>query len=579
MRIFRLFYYRRMAIATLAAAITTLSCSALQSTVQMNFGSKGLEKLINSSVVLSDVGKYPEDALHIWHLQMTDLKGAPLTAGQYGWGENNNGKVWDLTSRTWTYTFTWGSIRIKFVPHSDSLGIEVVESNRAGSGVILSGATIYALGLHFPSLPKEFANAAYPQLNDGVSGPSALMADYGSGVLAITTLDSIKPIYTGLLPISKSGGYSVLISTTPPEGLASFQPHHDRPVRPGETDLFTVTVRFAPSGTSSSTLVAEVYRHWAQLWPASLRWKDHRVIGTAYLASSPAGDPRRPNGYPNNRRRYFNSSRPDDFDMRNSDGQLRFQEKVLDEALTIVSNLKRLNAQGVITWDIEGEEYPQETSYVCSPDQIATVSPEMENSVKVSGSKYRGMKLDDAYFQTIRDGGFRVGVCIRPQHFSQRSDGTAQQAFLAEDEVAAELIRKMKYAHDRWGATLFYLDSTVSQNGAVLDASVIQKAAEALPDSLLIPEETNSRFYAYTAPFRDFLFHGNIGTDLETRAAYPQAFSAILVNDADPHKLAAAEPDLRDAVVNGDVLMVHADYWQANNDTVMNIVRAAHQHR
>ena len=116
-------------------------------------------------------------------------------------------------------------------------------------------------------------------------------------------------------------------------------------------------------------------------WPAQLRWSDRRVIGTVYLASSAQGDEHRATGYDNNPRRYFNDGNANDFDVRTPEGLARFQRRVLQQAATVVTNLRRLKAQGVITWDMEGEQFPMNTSYVCSPDQIATVAPEMESVV------------------------------------------------------------------------------------------------------------------------------------------------------------------------------------------------------
>ena len=90
-----------------------------------------------------------------------------------------------------------------------------------------------------------------------------------------------------------------------------------------------------------------------------------------------------------------------------------------------------------------------------------------------------GMKLDDAYFKIMTDAKFRVGVCVRPQHFVLREDGSAQQVNLEKDAIEPELIRKMKFAHDRWGATLFYVDSMVDAKGATLEAGIAQKLQRA----------------------------------------------------------------------------------------------------
>ena len=260
--------------------------------------------------------------------------------------------------------------------------------------------------------------------------------------------------------------------------------------------VFTLSLRFAPSGTPVSKLADDAYQAWRTRWPETLHWTDRRVIGTVFLASSPQGAKTLPAGYQDNPRRYFTDAGVD------VHAELAaFQARILRQAEQVVVNLKRLNAQGAITWDIEGEEYPQDTSYVCAPDQVARVAPEMESLVATG--PHAGMKLDDAYFRIIHDAGFRVGVCVRPQRFTLAADGSARQDFLPEGEVAAELIGKMRFAHDRWGATLFYLDSTVRADGSPLPAEIIDKAAAAMPDSLLIPEESSLRMSRATAPLQD----------------------------------------------------------------------------
>lgn len=543
-----------------------------QSDLKVTYSANGIQTLAYKGVTLEDLSASPGDGFHIWHMKMTDLKGNQISSGEYGWGENNDGRRWDANAKAWTYSFVWGSIQVSFQQTGNTLDMNVTETNNGNSGVILDGAAIYPLALHLPVLPVGFNDPSYAQLTYNTTGPSVTLADYGSGEVAAVVPDASKPLYSGFLPSGGSGvGYTTLISGTAPDGLASFQPHIDRPVLPGQTDKFTVSLRFAPSGTAVGMLAADAYASWAATWPPQINWTDRRIIGTAYLASSPQGDPSKPGGFPNNPRRYFNDSNAADFDVRTPAGLSKLQTRVLQQAQNTVVNLQRLNAQGVITWDIEGEQYPQVTSYVCAPDQIAQVAPEMESAVTDTTSPYKGMKLDDAYFKTIRDAGFRVGLCIRPQHFTVAADGTAQQVYLPDAQIVAEITRKMKYAHDRWGATLFYIDSTVESNGAVLDAGLFQQAATALPDSLLIPEETTPKHYAYTAPFETFIFHGDLGTDLSIYNYYPKAFSANLINDVDPNVLAAHQAQLTASVKRGDVLMVHADYWQANNPTVMQI--------
>ena len=552
-------------------------CASVSGQLAVSFGAGGLQKLSYGGVVLEDTSNYSADAFHIWHMKVTDLQGNILTGTSDGWGENSTGKTWDQNAHAWTYQFPWGSIRTQYVQTGNTLDMIVTEVNRANSGEILAGASIYPLALHFPALPAGFVNASYPRIAFNTTGPSALVADFGAGEVASVAPDASKPLYSGFWP-SGSGSpvYTTLISSTTPDGLATFQPHNDRPVGPGQTDTFTVSLRFAPSGTPIASLAMDAYASWAATWPPQLQWTDKRIIGTAYLASSPTGsDVTQAGGFPNNPRRYFNDGNAGDFDIRTPMGLSLFQNMILQRANDTVSNLQRLNAQGVITWDLEGEEYPQNTTYVCSPDQIGTEAPEMESIVTGSASPYNGMKLDDAYFKIITSAGFRVGVCIRPQQFIKASNGTAQQVYLTDSAAEAIMLQKITYAHTRWGATLFYLDSTVEQDGAVLDAGIFQRLAAAFPDSLLIPEESTPKHYAYTAPFLTFLFHRDLGTDSSIYGYYPHAFSCNLVNDVDPATLAAYTPQLIASVAAGDILMAHADYWQQNNPAIMAIYQAA----
>ncbi len=549
--------------------------SSAQAQLQIQYGPKGIQQVRYGGDLLEDLGRFPSDAFHIWHMKLTDLQGHPRTEGQYGWGENNNGRSWDAASHTWTYNFTWGSIRLRFVQSGNNLNMVVSEANRAGSGVILDGATLYPFVLHLPALPQAFHDPHDAQLSFNTSAPSVRVADFGSGEVVAVVAEANRPLYSGFQPAGNGGSYTPLISSTAPDSLAKYQPHTDRPVPPGGTDSFTVSLRFAPSGTPLKVLAADAYSAWARAWPPQLHWTDRRPIGTVFLASSPSGDVHRPGGYPNNPRRYFTDSDASDFDITTPAGLAVFQARVLRQAQANVDNMKRLGAQGAITWDIEGEQYPQDTSYVCAPDQIAQAAPEMESVIADSKSPFHGTKLDDAYFRIMTRAGFRVGVCVRPQRFTLGASGMAAQTYLPDSEVEAELARKMQFAHQRWGATLFYVDSSVESDGATLNADIFQKLAKAFPDSLIMPEESTPKHYAYTAPFLTFLFHGDTGTAPDIYDYYPNAFSVNLINDVDPGKLAAGGPQLSQSVKHGDVLMGLVGFWQANDPAIASIYQAA----
>ncbi len=559
--------------AALAGVFVAATRTSAQSTLNVLYGDNGLQQLSYGGTVLEDLTQNSADAFHIWHMKATDLNGNLLP--QDGWGENNNGRKWDAVHHIWTYSFSWGTIAVSYAQVGNTLNITITTVNAANSGVIFDGASVYPLVLHFPATPAGFATPAISQLAYNTIAPSVTLADYGKGEVAAVDPDVTLPLYSGFQPAGPTNAYTALISGTTPDGLATFLPHNDRPVMPGGTDVQTVSLRFAPSGTAAATLAPDVYQNWGRTFPDKVKWADRRVIGTVYLASSPQGNPSTPGGYPNNPRRYFNDGNAADFDVTTAAGLQAFQARVLQQAANNVQNLQKLNAQGAITWDIEGEQYPQPTSYACAPEEIAQLAPEMESTVTNQASPYNGLKLDDAYFKTMRDAGFRVGVCVRPQHFTVAADGTAQQVYLTDAQVYTELLAKMKYAHDRWGATLFYVDSSVEPDGAALDSGIFAQLEAQLPDSLIAPEESTPKDYAYTAPFLSFLFHTDLGTDSSVYNYYPRAFSLNLINDVDPSKLASYTPQLTQSVRQGDILMVHADYWQANNPVVVQMYQAA----
>lgn len=553
------------------ALCATITCAVSQAqSLEVTYGGRGVQTLRYGGVTLMDTNAHPEDTFHIWHMKCSDANGSSLTTGQYGWGENNSGTQWDASTRTETYRFQWGQVRTQFVQNGDRLDVVVTETNNADSGVIFDGAEVYALTMRFPQDPRGFNGQTQYAIT--TTQPGVNEADFGSGKVTTVIPDESVPMYGGW----KNTGwqtYSPMMTTTTPDAIATFLPHMDRAVKPGESLTYTVSLRFTPAGTYADA--NDAYASFAKTYPSQINWTDHRILGTAYLASSPqnATDKTQPGGFPRNPRRYFNDS---SVDVISQTGLQSFQNRMLAVARDNVTNAQKMNGQGVITWDLEGEQYPMDTSYVCSPDQIAAIAPEMESTVLDPSSPYRGQKLDDAYFKTMTDAGLKVGVCVRPQQFVLSGDGRASQNYLSTNQqVIANLENKIRYANSRWGVSVFYVDSSVDVNGGTLDPAIFQQLSTDFPNVLLIPEESTPRYYAYTAPFASFLFHGDLGTPVWTYNFYPNAFSANLVNDVSASNLATYAPQLTQSVGKGDILMGITHFWQANDPTLVQIYTAS----
>jgi hypothetical protein len=212
-----------------------------------------------------------------------------------------------------------------------------------------------------------------------------------------------------------------------------------------------------------------------------------------------------------------------------------------------------MDAQGMILWDVEGQEFPHATSYLGDPRSLP---PELDGVI-------------DEFFQRFRDAGLRTGLCIRPQ----RPVRAAYAEGVFQMEVAdpvENLNSKIAEAQRRWGCTLFYVDSN-GDPSLPLDAGQFKKVAEAHPDVLLIPEQQNLLYYAYTAPY-DELRQGVASTPPPVLRAYPGAFSVLQVADGPADE---RRDELVAAVKRGDILLFRGWFADVYNEKVKGIYREA----
>ena len=231
-----------------------------------------------------------------------------------------------------------------------------------------------------------------------------------------------------------------------------------------------------------------------------------------------------------------------------------------------------MGCQGVIVWDIEGQRNPQPISYIGDPRLLPTLSPEMD-------------AIADILFKKYTDAGLRCGVTIRPTHVVRTSGGKEAWEHVNAEDIVAELAGKVEYARNRWGCTLFYVDSTVrwdlNADGKfelhTLPAEIFQSLHRQFPDVLLIPEESSTRHYAYTAPYHEIMPpHNYTITGPEIRAVYPEAFSVIRVAD-----MPVIQNDF-DAIVaavrSGDIIMFRTWLDDPENEPVKRILEEAARH-
>jgi hypothetical protein len=424
--------------------------------------------------------------------------------------------------------YNWGTVAVSYAITGARLQMTIVTTNNSSDTIV--GVFYEPLGLRFPTAVKEY-DGTDPLLADNLNAPGIVGMSYATGTLALVNEDVERPLEIGFpwaWDKPANTFFPLRINTNHDQMYPSFSPTINRPIPPGSSDTYQISLRFGPAGTSAADLAADVSASYAALYAPTVHWTDRRPVGVLVLATSDAGFRTNPRGW------FLDPT----VDVTTTAGIAAFQARVLRYADTSIAYLKAMNAQGMITWDIEGEQYAQPTSYACDPRQLANLAPEMNGVV-------------DLYFRKFRDAGLRVGVCVRPQDLVIGPGGTAAQQDVSTP--SSILIAKIKYAKDRWGATLFYVDSNGGPNDP-MDPDVFRKVAAAFPDILLVPEHSSPKYWAYTAPgvgLRD----GVAGTPDSARKLYPNAFSMLYTLDG---PIASRFADLVQSVARGDVIMFKA---------------------
>jgi len=411
-------------------------------------------------------------------------------------------------------------------PHNE-LSIRLMELNfpRIPNGGTLE-AGMFGFGFKGPEWPLGQSPASIPTVADPRFVVPLVHVDYGTGALNLCS-DDVEcavnvPYSTNFLARTS---YPLVITCSD--------------IKPGVTKVFNVSLRFGPAGARIQDLSGDVLERYAGKYPFQLNWNDHRPIGAMFLAGPQI------NVASNPRRWIVNFG---DIDITNDKGKAAFRAALLKLADNSVQVLKDIGAQGMITWDPEGEEFLG-ACYYGDPRLVPSLAPEME--FKNDSAK----SVIDEYFEKFRAAGLKVGVCIRPQGIAMVDGKPVHQA--ADDEHAAQILReRIAYAKQRWGCTLFYVDSTATVSGS-LNPDVFKAVADAHPDVLLIPENESMRYFAYSAPLNSYVHHKVTSTPAGARMVYPKAFSVLMAPDGDRPEDHHA---LVSAVRRGDILLFNGWY-------------------
>jgi hypothetical protein len=458
-------------------------------------------------------------------------------------------------------------VAVQWTKGADRVVADVTVTN--GTPAPILGFTLDLLMMRFPT--PVAANDGSPNLrayNNG--GPGLFCANYGGAqpgsiVCDLEDVDASRPMLMKLQRGNPADTQGVLQVMNHHDYSDDGSPYPYWPVPANGSVHFRVALRFASLRPDPVELCGDLFSEFARLYPVLdnvRKWPDRRPIAQVFFEANDTNGGRNP-------RKWFDAEQH--VDTSTPDGIKRFQKLVMDRAREAIGRMKKMNAQGVITWDLEGAEFPDATymgdaAKVATADPAESVAPEMAPIV-------------DQYFKLYRDAGFRVGVTIRPQKVLLQRDGSGKVIHAWENDDnwfgkgeppidlqafwQHQLEDKIRFARQRWGATLFYIDSNAANVGP-MSFIVMRNLAVEFPDVLLIPEHSTLGYYSACSPYRQLnMLSANNITPPVVRRTYVDAtgqspcFSVI---NPTIESITRSWPQLINEIREGDILFFRAWY-------------------
>lgn len=442
-------------------------------------------------------------------------------------------------------------LNCSFKPNNDTLLIQVTITNNTVSDT-LGGVSICPLILNFGVKPNNLLSG-YPYYANNITSPAVLEAAFNNYKLILENSDMSKKVYLGLMEENGFNGtvYRVWTGTYPYTGMRDFDQRAALRLAPGKSFSYSIALKFCKPNVSGKTIASKTFANFRKQNPYNNNWTDRRPVGELFLSSYNSN---RNNQNPRNWS-YFPAKNTN---LTSKEGIQELRTWLMQYADRSVGILKDVGAQGMITWDIEGQEYPHNLSYIGDPELLAKLSPEMN-------------ALADEYFKKFTNAGLRTGVCVRPDSIIILKNNAGIIRVPVKDP-AATLIRKIGYARKRWGCTLFYIDSNGEPDGTVMDYRIFKKVHEAFPDVLLAPEHERELYYSCSAPYEE-LHMGTKPLSEQITNIYPEAFMMLSVAEALPKNSSEENVKLlSDIIKQGNILLFRA--WFDEQPINGNIKRA-----
>ena len=328
-------------------------------------------------------------------------------------------------------------------------------------------------------------------------------------------------------------------------------------IEPGESFDFEIALRYRPERVGIEVIAPELVAEFREEFPFVMQWDDRRPIARVFLSSS--ADEARTASNP---RGWLNDG---SIDVFTEEGQQEFRRRMHAYIDQVVENCKKNDAQGVLIWDFEGFEFLPAT-FVGDPRELKQLAPEME-------------RFADEFLKKFSDAGIRIGMTIRPSIIRYRTDDDGVVTPIHGNmgfDIIQNMADKIKYAKDRWGAEIFYVDTNIqwyfsAVNGKptsrVIPAKDMIRLAQMHPDVLIFPEFGSAAYYSALAVYGE-LRGGRASTSSEVRTLYPDAASVIVPSEGD---VTGRWNQMVQGVKAGDILTIDGWWEPTHNKQVREI--------
>jgi hypothetical protein len=496
--------------------------------------------------------------------------------------------ILDTNTNTITFNYSNLSASLNFTPNNSSseLDFNVAIANHTGTNIASSQFLINEL---------QLPNFLYAPLPNGQNGSYPGVTEYDTSDTQLYLLGLTK----------QTGNCDYQVGTT-----CLFRVYGGA-VSSGQTATSTDFIRFKPVGTTLLQAVPDVISSWNTQYPyiANTAWSDRRPIGTEFLGSTPCvilswGCGGGTYDFSKNLNGWFQSNNKDGangvVDLSSATGSQAWATAMMARFDNDITYMTDANAQGIIIWDLEGDRWPQCTSYIGDPRYAddSRFAPEWDTKISYSngsGFSSSSMNLIDAMFRKFKDHGFKTGVTIRPDQLvwdpgdadlGCGGGGTygifgvrPSQEYVSDQTARIALLEaKIRYAYDRWGVTIFYIDSTDWTAGTDM-VQIHSDLASLYPSEhfLLMPENTTLLEYSVGIPFRSTTLSGGYAGPASIANVgdiYPQAAAALNSNNS-ASELINHYWELVNAIRHGS-LILFTSWWDNGDRTyIKNIYTAA----